>query len=81
MALAYHGHTSPATGVRIEPIGLLSCGLVLHLHQVGCIHGIPLAIYIMAEDRSFVTPLAQVLNGCRPHAYVVSAIGCVGKVM
>ena len=81
IALTNHRHASPTTGVGIEVIGLLTCGLVFHFHQIGGKHRIPLAVNVMREDRAFVAPLAQILNGSRPHADIATAVsGVVGVV-
>ena len=81
VALADHRHTAPATGVGIEVIGLLACGLVLHLHEVGGKHRIPLAVDIPGEDRTFVAPLRQVFDRGRPHTDITTAIGGIVRVV
>ena len=81
VALADRRHTAPSAAVGIEPIGFLARRLVLDFHEVGGIHGVPLAINEMREDGAFVAPLCEVLDGCRPHADVGTAVGGVGHVV
>ena len=61
--------------MRIEEIGLLACGLVFHLHEVRREHRVPLTINIPSEDRTFVAPLGEILDGGRPHTDITTAIG------
>ena len=81
VAAAYHCHALPSTRVGIEPVGLLARVAVLHLDEVGCKHRVPLSVNVMSEDRTLVTPLAEVFNRCRPHADVWSAIACVSHIV
>ena len=74
VALADHCHTSPTTTVRIEPIRLLACRLVLHLNKVWSVHRVPTAIDEVREDGALVAPLREVLHRSRPHTDVVAAV-------
>ena len=58
VAFAYHGHAPPATRMRIEIVCLLACGAVFYLHQIRCKHRVPLAVDIIRENGTFVSPLA-----------------------
>ena len=78
VALAHHWHAAPSARVRIEPVGLLACGLVNGLDEVGSKHRVPLSVDEVGEDRAFVAPLCEVFYRCRPHADVGSAVGGVG---
>ena len=81
VALADRRHAAPPAAVGIEPVGFLPRRLVLDLHEVGGIHGVPLAINKMREDGTLVAPLRQVFDGCRPHADVGPAVGGIGDVV
>ena len=81
VTLAHHCHSAPSTRVGIEPIGLLTCCLVLHFHEVGSEHGVPLTINVMTEHGSLVAPVGEVLNWCRPYTDVITAILCKFYIM
>ena len=81
VALADCRHALPTTGVGIEVVGLLARSLVFHFHQIGGKHRIPLAVNVMREDRAFVAPLGEILDGSRPHADVAAAIGRIVGVV
>ena len=81
VALTDHRHTAPATGVWIEIIGLLARGLVLYLHQIRGEHRVPLAVDIPSEDRTFVAPLGEIFDGCRPHTDITTTIGGIVRVV
>ena len=81
VTLANHRGAAPSTGMRIEIVSFFTCLLILHLYQVGSIHRVPLSIYIIGEDRTLVAPLAQILNGSRPHADIRTTIGGVVDIV
>ena len=81
IALADHRHTTPATRMGIEVIGLLACGFVFHLHEVRRKHRVPLTIDIPGEDRSFVAPLGEILDRSRPHANITTTIGGIVRIV
>ena len=61
--------------MRIEVIGLLTCGLILYFDKIRGKHRVPLTINIPSEDRTFVAPLGEILDGGRPHTDITTAIG------
>ena len=81
VALTHHGDAAPAARVGIEPVGLLARLAVGGTHEVGGEHGVPLSVDEPREDRAFVAPLGEILDGCRPHADVGAAVGGVGHVV
>ena len=81
VGLAHHRDAPAPAGVRIQVIGLLAGGLVTHLHEVGGVHRVPLAVHVPGEDGAFVAPLREVLDGRGPHPDVASAVGGVGDVV
>ena len=63
IALTYHRCTTPTAAVGIEVVGFLTGGSVLHFHKVGSIHRVPLSVDKPGEDRAFIAPLTQILDG------------------
>ena len=81
VALTHHRHTAPSARVGIQPVGLLARSLVLHFHQVGGKHRVPLAIDEPRKDGTLVAPLAQVFHRSRPHADIGTAVGRICNVV
>ena len=77
VALTHHWCATPATAVGIEPVGLLARSTVGGADKVGGIHRVPLSVDKPCEDRTFVTPLGEILYRCRPCADVRTAVGRV----
>ena len=80
-ALADGSHAAPSARVGIEVVDAFACLAVVDLHEVGGEHRVPLAVDEPGEDGALVAPLAEVLDGCRPHADVVAAVAGVGDVV
>ena len=81
VALADHRHAAPTTTVWIEPISLLTRHTVNSFHQVRSKHRVPLTTDEPLENGTLVAPLRQVLNGCRPHTDVGTAVGSVSHIV
>ena len=81
VGLAHGGDPAATAGVRVQVIRLLSRRAVSHLHEVGRVHRVPLAVHEPGEEDALVAPLAQVLHRGRPHADVAAAVGGIGEVV